>query len=82
MPIALHLRRRDGDSPGRHPQRPEVLWKHTVVFDWRQGDVLLLDNLAVGHGRKPYRGPRKVLAALIDPVSEDVAAPAAALGSR
>jgi alpha-ketoglutarate-dependent taurine dioxygenase len=64
----------------------EVLWKHTVMFDWRQGDVLLLDNLAVGHGRTPYRGPRKVLAALIDPVTEDAApgaeASAVSLASR
>ena len=51
----------------------QVLWNHTLMFNWRQGDVLLLDNLGVGHGRMPYQGPRKILAALIDPVTEDAA---------
>lgn len=34
--------------------------------EWQTGDVLLLDNLAVQHGRNPWQGPRKLLASLWD----------------
>lgn len=32
-----------------------------VVFDWQSGDVMMLDNWRVAHGRKPFEGNRKVL---------------------
>ena len=31
-----------------------------VAFPWERGDVLLLDNMAVAHGRTPYSGERKI----------------------
>jgi alpha-ketoglutarate-dependent taurine dioxygenase len=31
-----------------------------VAFPWERSDVLLLDNMAVAHGRTPYLGERKV----------------------
>ncbi|MEM9457585.1 MAG: amino acid adenylation domain-containing protein [Myxococcota bacterium] len=37
-----------------------------VRFDWRQGDVLLLDNMLVAHGRDPYAGPRQVVVCMAD----------------
>lgn len=37
-----------------------------VDVTWRVGDVLLLDNLAVQHGRRPWRGDRRLLASLWD----------------
>jgi alpha-ketoglutarate-dependent taurine dioxygenase len=37
-----------------------------VDFAWQPGDVLLLDNMQVAHGRRPFRGPRRVLASLLD----------------
>ncbi|GHJ48841.1 hypothetical protein Cs7R123_61830 [Catellatospora sp. TT07R-123] len=37
-----------------------------VNVDWRVGDLLLIDNLLVGHGRRPYTGKRRVLVAMSD----------------
>jgi alpha-ketoglutarate-dependent taurine dioxygenase len=42
----------------------EVLSQCSVTFPWRQGDLLLLDNMLISHGRKQFRGPRKILVAM------------------
>ena len=42
-----------------------------VVFPWEQGDIMLLDNMSVAHGREPYEGPRRVIVAMTDAVSEE-----------
>jgi len=41
----------------------EVIWHNTTAFRWQRGDLLLIDNLAVSHGRNPYRGPRQIVVA-------------------
>lgn len=38
-----------------------------VAFPWRAGDILVLDNMAVAHGRQPFQGDRKVLVAMTEP---------------
>ncbi|MFT3766460.1 MAG: alpha/beta fold hydrolase [Minicystis sp.] len=38
----------------------EAIWTNMVFFKWRKGDVLIIDNDAVAHGRMPYNGPRTV----------------------
>jgi hypothetical protein len=37
-----------------------------VDVDWRDGDLMLIDNVQVGHGRRPYIGSRRVLVAMSD----------------
>ena len=37
-----------------------------VRFEWQRGDVLMLDNFLVSHGRDPFRGPRQVLVAMAE----------------
>jgi alpha-ketoglutarate-dependent taurine dioxygenase len=39
---------------------------NAVNVDWRVGDLLLIDNLLVGHGRRPFTGHRRVLVAMSD----------------
>ncbi|MFM0286812.1 TauD/TfdA family dioxygenase [Paraburkholderia megapolitana] len=43
----------------------------TIAFAWQQGDVLLVDNMRVAHGRNPFEGERKVIVSLLDPYSPD-----------
>ncbi|HWS86564.1 MAG TPA: TauD/TfdA family dioxygenase [Pyrinomonadaceae bacterium] len=42
----------------------------TVAFRWERGDLLLLDNMLVAHGRRPYTGARKVYVAMGEPFSD------------
>ncbi|MGZ9706473.1 TauD/TfdA family dioxygenase [Pseudomonas sp. GNP013] len=35
-----------------------------VSFPWQAGDILMLDNRLVAHGRNPYTGDRKVIVAM------------------
>jgi alpha-ketoglutarate-dependent taurine dioxygenase len=35
-----------------------------VDVTWRKGDILLIDNVLVGHGRRPFTGSRRVLVAM------------------
>lgn len=44
----------------------EIYEEETVVFEWQRGDVLMVDNLSVAHGRQPFEGDRLVLTAMSD----------------
>jgi alpha-ketoglutarate-dependent taurine dioxygenase len=37
-----------------------------VSFPWKQGDVMMLDNMLASHARNSYSGPRKILVAMSD----------------
>lgn len=43
--------------------------QETVIFSWQAGDILLLDNVQVAHGRKPFKGTRKVIVGMSEPRS-------------
>jgi alpha-ketoglutarate-dependent taurine dioxygenase len=35
-----------------------------IDVDWQAGDLLVIDNVLVGHGRRPFTGQRRVLVAM------------------
>lgn len=35
-----------------------------VSFPWQEGDIMMLDNMLVAHGRNPFAGERKIVVAL------------------
>lgn len=64
----------DGDSTEEDETIP-LEWLETAHrttedlqahVEWHQGDVLVIDNLAVQHARTPWTGPRKLVASLWD----------------
>lgn len=38
----------------------DAIWKNMRIVPWERGDILLIDNFRVAHGRMPYRGPRQI----------------------
>lgn len=55
------------------PIEPEVLEEirtaysqAEVAFPWENGDVLMVDNMQVSHGRRPFTGARKTLVAMAE----------------
>ncbi|WP_426111693.1 amino acid adenylation domain-containing protein [Pseudomonas sp. DSP3-2-2] len=45
-------------------QLGELYEQCAVRFDWRKGDVILLDNMLAAHARDPFEGPRKIVVAM------------------
>lgn len=63
----------DGEGkPGARPtaqmaiQISRAHWKNAVAFHWRAGDVLVIDNWMVAHGRLPHTGGRELFACTAD----------------
>jgi alpha-ketoglutarate-dependent taurine dioxygenase len=44
----------------------EVYRDVAVQFAWKAGDVLMLDNMLVAHGRTPFKGRRQILVAMAE----------------
>jgi len=45
----------------------EAFRAEEVAFPWRANDVLVIDNMRVSHGRRPFTGERRVLVAMSQP---------------
>jgi len=57
----------DGSPLDRQAVTTAIKLADELAFDvpWRQGDVALVDNYVTMHGRRPFVGVRKVLAAMV-----------------
>lgn len=58
----------DGGPIAEEELRPvrQAFDQAAICFPWQSGDVLLLDNMQVAHGRRPFRGQREHLAVLLE----------------
>jgi hypothetical protein len=42
----------------------DLTWDNACLFPWQQNDLLLVDNIAIAHGRMNVVGPRKITVSL------------------
>ncbi len=42
----------------------QLFWQSASVFSWQAGDLLMIDNWRVAHGRKAFSGDRRILVAM------------------
>lgn len=59
----MHCTFRDGSEipPAYLKHLSDVIWKNMSIFEWKKGDIIVIDNLSTSHGRLPYKGNRNVL---------------------
>lgn len=64
----------DGSEIGKETidQIRNAYQRESIFFKWEKNDVLLMDNMLFAHGRMPFGGPRKILVAMGDPVSDGI----------
>ena len=48
-----------------------VYQEASISFPWQEGDILMLDNMLIAHGRNPYVGRRKIMVALGDIINDE-----------
>jgi alpha-ketoglutarate-dependent taurine dioxygenase len=64
-----------GDGAAIEPEVAEELRAAYAAelraFPWQVGDLVMIDNMLVAHGRSPYRGDRRILAAMGDAYTPD-----------
>ena len=42
----------------------DLSWNNSYMFPWKQNDLLVVDNIAIAHGRMNVVGPRKITVSL------------------
>ena len=51
-------------SPERVKQIESTVHKVSVSNKWEKGDLLMIDNVLVSHGRNPFKGKRKIIVSM------------------
>jgi alpha-ketoglutarate-dependent taurine dioxygenase len=46
----------------------ELYASEAVAFRWKAGDLLMVDNMSVAHARRPFKGARKIIVGMGDPI--------------
>ncbi len=53
--------------PDEYVEQIQAVYEDVMVtFPWQKGDALLLDNMLVAHGRRPFEGSRKVVVGMAE----------------
>ncbi|HZP93965.1 MAG TPA: TauD/TfdA family dioxygenase [Burkholderiales bacterium] len=80
--LPFNTRFGDGDPIGAEVVQVinEVYDANAVRERWQAGDLMLVDNIRVAHGRERFEGPREVLVAMADPVNLAECSPTIAAG--
>ncbi|MFF2011447.1 TauD/TfdA family dioxygenase [Streptomyces sp. NPDC058195] len=62
-----------GDGEDIEPEIVEELraayLAEKVVVPWREGDILMLDNMLVAHGRESFKPPRQIIVGMTEPLA-------------
>eukprot|EP00117_Sycon_ciliatum_P017221 scpid42881/ scgid16311/ Clavaminate synthase-like protein At3g21360 len=71
--LGMHTMYGDGTEVSRQDcdHLQETVWKHTKYDRWQLGDILMIDNLAISHGRQPFTGKRKIVVGWANPLPKE-----------
>jgi alpha-ketoglutarate-dependent taurine dioxygenase len=47
----------------------QAYMKEMVLFPWQAGDTIVVDNMLTAHARRPFKGRRRILFAMSEPLS-------------
>jgi alpha-ketoglutarate-dependent taurine dioxygenase/acyl carrier protein len=67
LPRHVYFGDRTKITPDSISHIKHVYEKYLISFDWKKGDVVLLDNMRCTHGRNAFSGKRNILITLADP---------------